>query len=384
MLDFSGILASLWRGRQRGSFSMTSELNKAPFIGITLNSTISAYNMYKLVAPLQKCVNEFDRVVTNSKPWVYTNSEINRAASDKMQSSYLELVNNGTISLMVREACVHGIIFLRKKRKGIFIEGYEVLQNRYVDANFNKNNELTDFLYKSVKQVLSDIRWIAIDNEPYDFDSCFISTKIYALQKQLNTYNFLHETLHEIYGFGGAKKMLSIESGDNESFGNVKTEKDREEQIKELNEDQGFRDRRQKRFLTINSKATTADLSPKVSDLAVEQSNNVIKQEVCNLYNVPEVLLSKGAAAYNKIAEARLDFAESAGMPLANFLFNNYLKVIGDNSIVTMEVSHLSYYQVANSRKGAAIQQLAQGLSNLVNTGIITKEAANKDYLIEK
>lgn len=358
-------------------------IEDVPFQGLYPTNAVNAYAMYRLFSPLQKCVNEINRGTQNTKPWVYNdNGSVNQFKSLKYQRLHKELIMSGDLRLLVVEALVHGVVFMRKRTKGIYLDGYEILQNRFAQPLFIKG-KLVKFFYKGVEIAIADIKIIDLEGKTSDENNLFVSERLLALQKQLNAYNFLQETLREIFGFGGARKLVSFDNGDSESFGDHKTEKEQEEAKKDLNENTGNRTG-QRRFITVKAKASTHDLASKVGDLQAPEVNKLLREEVSVLFNVPPILLGAGAAAYNKIAEARLDFFESFVIPFANQLLNSYYSITGtkvsSTEYVEQEMGHLSFAQIANSRRASTIQQTAQGLSNLVKTGIKTTEQASEEF----
>lgn len=351
-----------------------------PYQGIKPKSVENVYRMYDLYAPLQKCINEIRLGFSACSLWVYSGEDINQRESDTKQKLFKELIITGELEKMVKQALLTGVVFLLKEKPGsIYRQRPKVIDIRCTsNYKYDEQGDIIGFTYHKKKIAKNDFIIIQLESNE---KCCFVSERLKALQDQLLTYGFIQETAREIFGYGGAKKLISLDGGDFESYQSAQTEEEKHQITEELNNDFGNR-RHQRRYQVTGVKATAVDLTANITDLQLKNSSDFVRDEVANLFCIPTVLFGSGSAAYAKIAEARLDFFESFIKPFGEQLINSYLYHTENYSgWVSVEASDLSYYQLANSRRAAAVQQFGQGLSNLVNAEIVTANEANKTFI---
>jgi hypothetical protein len=361
-------------------FSRKSE----PF---TTSNVAGATRAFSSCTPVLVSLNKIGDAVEQSRLWVYNSSDdsINISLSSSLAGFMKKYPFFGDVAICYK---LYGKAYIR--RKNYIGAGYDYV---HILNPFIEENEFDDYVgidgKKRVKnyritnengtQSIVSAKDILKIGEGYSYE---VSPEIAGLEYFINAYIFAAETMKESYADGGARKLVSLDVGDVDALASGVLDTERNVLQKKLGTTYGQRTGQSKLIVTA-AKGTSIDLTTPIAQLDGNTNLKLFFSEIAIAFGVPPALVGINTSAYKKITEARQEFYQQTVSSVAQKIFHPFLTWINKSSedtYIKVDFSELDFYQEALSKRASVIQQSAQGLSNLVNSNILTVEEARNEY----
>lgn len=267
---------------------------------------------------------------------------------------------------------------------------YYIIPNQIVEP-FYKLRGSDDLFQKEVDyyriSIGGEILRLETSEVEVIYDSCFDftgaglgSSRLECLKEPISTILSSLETSTQLNADGGARGLIVLGEKDSDKLRSPFLMKEKNA-VQEALKGYGSL-RNQLKYIVTKTAASFIPMTTKVSDMMIPEIYNIAENAVYKVFGIPQGIENE-EPRFKVLPEATGLLYTNAIIPEGIDIIEALVKLVGIPErkwTYEPDWSHLDAFQESLAKSGAALQMAAQGITGLVNAGVISKQEG-KSYL---